>query len=422
MIHSRNTFKGMTARLRILALAMLVSVMFAGPVLAQGLMTSQTYNRLEQVHDFMEEEEYEEALDRLRRARDGAQNTHEEAVIAQLFGFVYINLERYEDALDEFKTAAEIEDNGLPEDRRLGVMQNVIQLHLQFEQYRDALEWVDRYLAVVEASEDKEEAPSQVHVMAAQSHMQLEEFREALPFISKAIELEDEPNEQYYRVKLGILFELEDFRDAAEHLEDMVSYWPDTMDYWFQLFQINWQLDREDTALSVLKLAYRKGLFDSEDHYVNLFRMYMMEGAPYDAGVVMEEGMDAGEVPRDQRRMEMLSRAWIQAQERDRAIAVLEELAELQGTGESYYLIAQIEQERGNWEAMRSAALEAYDRGELDEPGNALLMAGRGAAESKDYDAAMATFQRAMEYERVQNQASSWVEFVQEEQALREQN
>jgi len=409
-------------RLKVLGLAGLVSVLFAGPVLAQGLMTPQTYNRLERVHDLMEEEEYEDALNRLRTTRERAQNPHEEAVIAQLFGYVYINLDRYEDALEEFKIAAEIEEDGLPEDRRLGVMQNVIQLYTQFEDYESALDWVDRYLIAVDESEDREEAPSRIHVMAAQAHMQLEQFREALPFITKAIELADEPEEQYYRVKLGILLELEDFGDAADHLEAMVSHWPEKMDYWFQLFQVSWQLEREETALSVLKLAHRNGLFESEDHYVNLFRMYMMEGAPYDAGMVMEEGMEAGDVPRNERRVQMLSRAWIQAQERDRAIEVLQELAELQDSGESHFLMAQIEQERGNWDSMREAALEAYERGGLDNPGNALLLAGRGAAEAKNYDEALAIFQRAMEYERVQNQASSWVQFVQEEQNLRQQN
>jgi len=194
------------------------------------------------------------------------------------------------------------------------------------------------------------------------------------------------------------------------------------MRYWFQLFQINWELEEEGRALSVLKLAYRKGLFDDKEHYVNLYRLYMMEGAPYDGGIVLEEGMEEGKVDRDREHVRMLSRAWIQAQERDRAIEVLNELAEMEDDGGSHYLIAQLEQERGNWEPMLAAALEAYDRGDLNQPGNALILAGRAAAEQKDYDQALAIFERALEYEDVQNQANNWVEYVQEERDVLRQD
>jgi tetratricopeptide (TPR) repeat protein len=408
---------GRTSRTVALIAGLLVMLFVAGPVLAQGLMSQTTFNRLERIHDMMDEDDYESALRNSNIARERAQNDHERAVIAQLIGYIHINLENYEDALDEFIKAVDIED-GLPVNPRLNTIVNITQLYAQFEDWEKSLEYVDRYISIYESADLDDEPSSRVYLIGAQANMQLDRMRDALPYIRKAIELEDEPNENYYRALLSILFELEEYRDAVETLEVMVGYWSDNMTYWFQMFSLNIELGDEQEALSVLKLAHRKGLFERETHYVNLYRMYMLEGAPHDGGRVLSDGIDEGVVPRNEARLEMLSRAWIQAQELDRAIEVLEELADIQDHGKSDMTIAQIAQERADWDLAIAAATRAYEKGGLDEPGHALLLAGRAAAESKDYDQALAIFERATNYETSRNQANQWVNYIEEERAI----
>ncbi|MDQ2069466.1 tetratricopeptide repeat protein [Natronospira bacteriovora] len=395
----------------------LLLLFLAGPVLAQGLMTQQTYNRLERIHDLMDEDEFEEALNRLGTARERAQNDHERAIIAQLAGHLHIMLENYREALEEFERSVEFE-NGLPEDPLLNTISNIAQLHIQFENYEKTLDYVNRYLRIVENSDEKEDAPSRIYVIGAQANMSLDNMRAALPFITRAIELEDEPRESYYRVKRGIEFELEDYRAARGTLESMIGYWPDNMEYWFQLFSLNVELEEEERGLSVLKLAHRKGLFERETHYVNLYRMYMLQESPFEAGQVLQEGLDNGTVEHKVQHIEMLSRAWIQAQEHDRAVEVLNVLAEMKDTGDPELTIAQIAQERAHWEDAYSAAMRAYEKGGLDEPGRALLLAGRAAAEMKDYDEALAAFEAATNYEDARNQARQWLSYIEEERAI----
>ncbi len=394
-----------------------VAISLSDVAVAQGLMTEATYNRLERVYGLMDEERFTDALEAARSARDRARNDHERAVIAQVLGFIHINMENYRDALDQFLAALEVED-ALPVNPTLNIKANVEQLYGQFEEWERAIEYVDRYIDLVEKSEDRDHAPSRIYLVGAQAYMQMERWREALPYLLKAIEYDDEPREGHYRALLSIYFELNEYENAVDALETMLGYWPDNMNYWFQMFSLQVELGNDQEALSVLKLAHRKGLFDSETHYVNLYRMYMLEGAPYKAGQVMEDGIQAGDIPRNEQRVDMMSRAWIQAQEYDLAIGSLEMLSEIKGDGTADLTIAQLEQERANWDGAFEAANRAYERGGLDDPGRALLLAGRAAAERKDYDQALAVFERAMDYDESREQAGQWVNYIEEERAI----
>lgn len=396
-------------------LCMLMAI--PGAAFAQGMMSEATYNRLERIYSLIDEEEYDEALSAARSAEERARNDHESAVIAQVLGYIYISKEQFRPALEQFNKALETE-GALPVGPTLNVTMNIAQLYAQFEEWQRTLEYVDRYLDLVEQDEDREEAPARVYLLGAQANIQMERLRPALPYITKAIEVADEPQESHYRALLGIYFELEEYRNAVDTLEVMIGYWPNKMSYWFQLFSLNVELGNDQRALSVLRLAHRKGLFDSETHYVNLYRMYMLEGAPFDAGEVLEDGMESGEIPRNESRVEMLSRAWIRAEEYDRAVETLEMLSEIKGDGTADLTIAQLEQERANWDDAFDAAMRAYERGGLDDPGRALLLAGRSAAENKDYERALAVFERAMEYDEAREQASQWVNYIEEEQAI----
>lgn len=403
----------------LVAMMVMLAFMLPLPVFAQGMMSEQMYNRLERVHESIEEEDYATARDQLESARERADNAHEQAVIAQLSGYIYLNQEDYRSALEDFKAA--VEYGGLPIPRQLTTITNVAQLHAQFEEYREAIEYVEQYLSLVEESEDHEEAPPRVHLIGGQSHMQLGEFREALPYVRKAIDLADEPNESHYRALLAIHFELEEYAEGVEILKRMLGYWPNKMQYWFQLYSLNMQLERDMDALNSLSLAYRKGLFETEDHYLNLARMYLFQGAPFESGEVLEEGLEEGVVDRDEDNLRMLSRAWIQAKEYDRAVETLRDIAEVDESGEPYLRMAQLRQEQADWDGMYEAAMEAFERGGLEEPGEPLLLAGRAASENKDYDQALSAFNRAMEYEDVSEQASQWVRYIEEERALLEQ-
>lgn len=404
---------------RLVAAVLVAAVLFPVTAAAQNMMTEQTYNRLERVHEAMEEDDYEEARELITTVRERAQNDHELSIIEQLSGFIHLNEENYREALEDFKKS--IDYGGLQVRQQLTVIANVAQLHAQFEEYDESLDYVDRYLDLVEESEDHDEAPPRIYLIGARAYMEKEEYRQALPYIEKAIELSDEPNEDHYRVLLGVHFELEQFPEAAEVLQKMLGFWPDKMQYWFQLYSVNMQMERDSRALDVLSLAHRKELFEDESHYVNLSRMYIFQGAPFEAGEVLQEGIDEGVVDADEGNLDMLSRAWIQAKEYDRAIDVLRDLAEFDESGEPYLRIAQLQQERARWERTYDAAMEAFERGDLEEPGDALLLAGRAAAESKQYDRALSAFNRAMEYEDVREQASQWVRYVEEERSLLEQ-
>ncbi|MEA5444802.1 tetratricopeptide repeat protein [Gammaproteobacteria bacterium AB-CW1] len=384
-----------------------------------GLMSQTTHNRLERIWEAIEEEEYDEAREQITRLMDRVRNDHERAHTLRASGFLHSTLEEFDQALEDFERVIELD--ALGSEATVDLLLNVAQLHAMEENFERSIEYIDRYLAYGEENIEDFRPRPRVYQLAAQSHLQLNQFREALPYIDTAIELSEQPNESFYRVKFTIHAELEEFQEAADTLQDMLEHWPDNMRYWYQLFGMFMELGNEEGALGALAVPYRKGLFDDTDHYVNLYRLYMFENAPFEGAQVLAAGMDAGEVPRNERYLGQLANAYVRAEETDRAISVLEELAEVEGSGEPWFRIAQLEQQRGRWEQLESAATRAYELGGLDRPGMALVLMGRAAAEQQQWDRAHTAFSRAMEYEDAERQARQWISFVEEERQLREQ-
>jgi tetratricopeptide (TPR) repeat protein len=381
----------------------------------EQLMTQQTFNRLERIHDAIDEENYEEARQLIERLKDRTQNDYERSTVLQTSGHLYVVQDDYDRGIPEFERALRI--GRLPPRQNLNLLQNLAQLHALQENFERSLDYVIRYIDMVDEVEDVKPS-ARIYVFGAQAHMAMDNFREALPFIKKGVELADSPNESWYRVWLAIHVELGEYRDAAGVLEMMLEHWPDEMPYWQQLFSMYMELGQEQDAMGALAIPYRNGLFKEQSHYVNLARMHMLFDAPYEAGRVLEDGMRRGIVEENTRHLEMLGRAWEAARETDRAVAALHRLAERKDDGSSHLRIAQLEQQRANWDAVIAAARQAVERGGIDHPGRPLLLWGMAAAEKRSYDEALSAFRRARADEDTRDKAEQWIAYVQEEAAV----
>src|SRR5690625_6200125 len=137
--------------------------------------------------------------------------------------------------------------------------------------------------------------------MKASIHANIDQFREAIKAVDRAIELSDDPKENWFALKLGMHFELEEFPEAADVLKILINMHPDKKVYWLQLSAIYSQLDRERDSLGVLSMAHRRGLFDKETEYMQLAGLQQQFDFPRKAAEVMEEGLEKG-VVKDTRR------------------------------------------------------------------------------------------------------------------------
>lgn len=380
------------------------------------MLSERTFSRLERIYELIDEEQYDEARSQIDRlAERVANNDFEHAFVLQLSGNLYIQREDFESARDELVRAYELD--ALGDDEVANILDNIFMVYAQMDQFADAVEWGKRYVEHGDAMEEYTVDPDRTRLIG-QLLFELDRLEDSLTWFRDTIERREEPEEQDYRLLIGVYFELERYADAVAVLEVMVGYWPEEMDYWENLYGINMELEREEDALDALAVAHRKGLFDESSHYISLYQVYMLHGAPYEAGHVLAEGMDRGIVERDSDHLSYLSRAWLGAREWDRATDVLAERAELEGNGEPYFMVAQVEEQRGNWERVIEAAERAYELGDFDRPYRALMRMGAAHFNLRNFDAAVASFERAREYEDAADQASDWINVVQEEAAV----
>ena len=379
------------------------------------MLSEATFNRLERIYDALDEEDWDEARDRIENLLERVRNDFEKAVVLQVSGNVYLEQGEYDQGRDELIRAHEL--GKLPSEQTARLLDNVFTVHAMQEDFEGAIEWGEKYIEFARDVEDYSIDTNRFTLMA-QAHMELERFRDGLPWIKEAIDRADEPEERDYRIWLALHFELEEYREAAEVLERMVGHWPDNMQYWSNLYSIYFELDDEESALDTLAVAHRKGLFENEDHYLHLYRLYLFQDVPYEAGRILQEGLDNGTVERTVENMQRLSRAWLSAREWDEARNALEQQGELEGSGEPFFTIAQIEQQRGNWEQAAEAAERSYELGDFDRPYRALMVLGLSHFNMGNHDESLAVFERAREYEEAEERASEWIEIVDEERRI----
>src|SRR5690625_7431065 len=100
--------------------------------------------------------------------------------------------------------------------------------------------------------------------MKASIHANIDQYREAIEAVDKAIELSDDPKENWFALKLGMHFELEEYSEAADVLKILINMNPDKKDYWLQLSYIYRHLDLVRDSLGLLSIAYLGGMFTSD--------------------------------------------------------------------------------------------------------------------------------------------------------------
>src|SRR5690606_10855741 len=91
-------------------------------------------------------------------------------------------------------------------------------------------------------------------------------------------------------------FELKELEPAAEVLAQLISNWPDKVDYWEQLSYVLMELGREADSLAVYSIAYQKGLLTTEAKINNLVSYYLYRESPYEAAQILDKAIQDGVV------------------------------------------------------------------------------------------------------------------------------
>lgn len=376
-------------------------------------MSQQTYNRISRSHKAIEEGKYQEALDELLDLADDVKSRpYEYAVTMQSIAYVYISQEKWELAGDYFQKA--LQQDALPAEAEKQVIYTLAQIYATLGNHQKTIDLLTNWFKTAE------NPPADAYIMMANAYAAQDQYRQAYPHVQTALKKADKPKEDWYKLALGIQFELKKFSDAAGTLEVLVANWPDKEMYWKQLSGIYIELGDDQKALATMVLANERGLIKKSEDILNLARLYMLNEVPFQAGKLLEPAVEQGRVEKTQKNYELLSQAWVQAREYEKAINALSKAAALSEDGELFVRASQLEMSLANWAGAMTAAQKAIEKGGLDskKTGQAWLLVGTAAAEQKKFDTAINAFSKARGYPETRQTATQWLSFVQTEQQV----
>jgi tetratricopeptide (TPR) repeat protein len=376
-----------------------------------SLMGERTYRRISSVHEMLGEEKWDDARKTLESLTKGNLNDYEMAIVEQTLGYVYTGQGKFPQAVPHFEKALNLDS--LPNTAHFGLMYSLAQLYAGMDPPRFQ-ESVDLTLEYINFQCDPK---PEAFILVASGYASMQKYREALPYVQKAISgAGAEAKESWYQLELAIYFELNDYQSAANLLTRMVGTWPDKIKYWEMLSGAYQELGRDTDSLSVLMVAYQKGLITEEKKILNVVNMNMFLDVPYVAGIVLEKEMQAGRVETNEKNLEKLRSAWTAAREFDRAVAVIDQLAPMKPDGELYVQKAQLMMEKGQWEGVITAAEQALEKGGLNKPGGAYLMIGIAGNELERWDVAREALNEAKRVgnQTTRRQAADWLTFVED--------
>lgn len=389
-----------------LALLLLLGVgaVHAETVLNQGEISGALFRKMRAVQSMIRGGQYSDALTQLGYLQGVATNAYETAVVRELSADLYIARGDYQSAQASLQPV--VQQGILPPGEQREAQLTLGKLQVALGQYQQGL---DTLRNLVQAQEN----PSpDVLVAMAEAAAQVGQCRQAVPEVKRAIDSTTEPPQEWYQLWISCLYQMHDYSTAAEALASVLAKYPDQLQYWPQLGEAYAQAGDASKALAVYALMYRQGLVRQAQDYLNLTSLYLQNGVPYQAAVVLQEGLQAGVVPASEANYTLLASTWQQAGDMERAVAALGEAAKQSKSGDAYLAQAQIYTQRHEWFSALDTAKKALARGNLRRPGHAWLLQGIAELQNRQYDEGSAALREALKYEDARVQAEAWLRYL----------
>lgn len=374
-------------------------------------MSQAVYESLTEIQELIEAKDYASAqrqIDELKGKR--GLSPYELAQIWNITGYSYYLQERYDDAIRAYNQV--MAQPELPEALLLSTLKTKAQLQFTQEDYDGALKTVRELMAAV-----SEPSPD-VLMLEGQALFQLGRYDDALTPIKTAIDMYRNqgqvPKENWLLLLRVIYFEQKDYESMIDVVKELIVYYPkDT--YILTLAGIYSELGDTKKQLALTEVLYEKGYLNTASHITNLANLYLLHGLPYKAAVLLEKEMADNIVDANERNLRLLSQAWYQAREDEKAIPPLKAAAELSDDGELYIRLAQAYINLEQWSEAAAAVQQGLKLGGLKRNDTANIMLGMALFNQKRLEQARRAFLTAASDNRSQHAANQWIAYVDSE-------
>lgn len=338
-------------------------------------------------------------------------NSYELANVYNLYAFLRYSAEDYNGALDYYNKVVSQPD--IPLAMEINTKFTIAQLYFVQEQWQKG---IDALLAWFDLT-DKPNATA--YVLLAQGYYQIKEYDLALENVETAIGMyENEgklPKEQWYNLARFLYFDKGDNDKALETIKTLLTYYPNKQ-YWVQASHLYGEKKDDARQLAMMETAYVQGMLDKSTDLVTMAYLYLNAEVPYSAAKVMDKGLKDEIVEDKSKNYELAGTAWRQAQERAKAIPMMEKAASSAEDGELYARLGNIYLDGDEFEKAVEAIDKGLKRGGVKRPDQAQLVLGMAHFNLGNYEAARKAFRAASKDDRSKTYAQQWLKYVSSEQ------
>jgi len=367
-------------------------------------LSPPTFKTLQRVEKLLDQKRYRQAQQLLRQRLRQVSRTEEKAVLWRALATAHILQGQYRQAAQLLERA--LASGALPEAQRREALLSLGQLYLAQDEPRKAAAVLERWLRT------HPEVKAEDRFLLAQVYTRLERYSQALDHLNQAMARSGRPRDEWLQLRIGLNYKLKRYRPAIADLKELIRRHPERETYWQQLAGLYHLAEMEVTAAAVSELERFLGFLDREPEILNLVSLLRAVHVPFLAAERLQQAMEAGQVRRSGKNLELLAAAWIEAREFDRAIAVLERAARLRRSGELWLRLAQLRLERGDWRRAVEALRQALAKGGLKNPGQAWLLLGNAYFELGSAEQAREAFEQASRYPSTRRSAQQWLNYL----------
>jgi tetratricopeptide (TPR) repeat protein len=377
----------------------------ADTTLNQGLISAAIFRKMRAVQNMIRGGQYSEAVTQLNYLQGVTTSTYEAAVVRELSADLNIARGDYPAALAALQPV--VQQNILPPGEQRDAQLALAKLDVAAGQYPAGAELMRSWLLT---SQDNQ--PADALITAAQAYAQLGQCHVAAPYAKRAIDVTSDPPIEWYQLLISCLYDGHDYSGAADALQGLLARFPDQTQYWLQLGESYTQAGDVSRALAVYTLMYRQGQLQNAQDYLNFVSLYMQNGEPFQAAQLLQQSLQAGTIPATEANYTLLASAWVEAKEREKAVAALGEAVKVAQSGEPFLTQAQLYAAHHEWFSVIDTTRKALAKGALKHPGHAWLLQGVALLENRQYDDAATALREAAKYDDTRSQAETWLRYL----------
>ena len=379
-------------------------------------MRENVYRQLSEAQQAAEAEDMTTAKRIVQDLREDSNLTsYERAQVFNFLGYIHYSEGNYSAAINAYEQV--IAQPDIPEGMQTQILYSIAQLSFAEEDYAKAEEYLLRWMDMVPNPK------ADAYMLLGQTRYAREDYKGALQPIERGIALAREAGEQVKEQWLlllrAIYYEMNNFEKVAEILEELILKYPNKS-YWIQLSGIYGELEQPQKRLITLELAYKQGMLDKEQEYLNLAQLLMQQDMPYRGATILAEGFERGIIARETKNLRLLAQAYMLAQEEDKAIPPLKAAAESSSDGELYLQLANAYMNQGMDAESEQAAEQALAKN-TDRAGDAWFLIGMARFNQDKLTGAQEAFRNASRDDGNERAARQWLSYIEKEKERRDQ-